>query len=203
MTTIEHIRLEKPPHAPWPALAARAIGWADAAGVALRDAVVIVPFAQLLAPARAAFSVAIGASAWTPRIETTQTLAASLAPPELPEPGQLSFDPAIDRLAAARLLRAQAWGLAWSHRDPRGFDTATTELVAAAQAIGRAAAAVAPAHRAAYWAEARRVLAPISGPGAEEQLLARVGAGGQEGRQVGIERRARDHPRTQRQAQRP
>ena len=174
MASIERIALEKPLQRPWLALVARAVSWASTNEIALRDAVVIVPFAQLLAPARAAFSTALGAAAWSPRIETTQTLAASLAPPAVPEPGQVGFDPAIDRLAAARLLRAQTWGAAWARRDPRGFDTATTELVAAAHAIGRAAASVAPSERAAYWAEARRVLAPISGPGAEEQLLARV-----------------------------
>lgn len=174
MATIVRLRLENPLHAPWPALAERSIAWAAAQGVALRDAVVLVPFAQLLGPARSAFSIALGASAWVPRIETTQTLAASLGPPPPVEPGQLAFDPAIDRLAAARLLRAQAWGLAWSRRDPRGFDTATTELVAAAHAIGRAAAAIEPSSRAAHWAQARQVLAPIAGPGAEEQLLARV-----------------------------
>jgi ATP-dependent helicase/nuclease subunit B len=48
-----------------------------------------VPYAQLLAPARQAFAARPG---WQPRIETTATLAAALAPPPGRQAGQLSFD---------------------------------------------------------------------------------------------------------------
>src|SRR5580765_252512 len=56
----------------WPAIAARVAAWADEQGLALRDAVVLVPFAQLLPEARRAFARAGG---WMPRVETTRTLA--------------------------------------------------------------------------------------------------------------------------------
>lgn len=155
----------------WAAIAARIAAWASEHAVALRDAVVLVPFAQLLPEARAAFARRGG---WMPRIETTRTLAASLGPAAPARVGELSFDPTLDALSASALLRSQAWGAAWVRRDARGFEQAVTGVVDTAQALARAAAEMPPAQRAARWSAARDVLAPLSGPGATERLLARV-----------------------------
>jgi ATP-dependent helicase/nuclease subunit B len=154
----------------WPRLAADVQAWFAARHVAARDAVVLLPFAQLLAPARAAFARAGG---WQPRIETTQTLRASLGPRAAATgPGD---DPVADRLAAAALLRGQAWGRAWQRRDARGFERGVAALVATAQAFARAAQAQPPAARAAWWANARALVAPVGGgPGASERALARI-----------------------------
>src|SRR5688572_21725360 len=107
MTSIARLPLESPVVDPWRHIAAAVAGWAGDAGVALRDAVLLVPFAHHLPLARRAFAQAGG---WMPRIETTMTLARSLAPPPQLHPSQLRFDAALDRLAARRLLRGQAFG---------------------------------------------------------------------------------------------
>jgi ATP-dependent helicase/nuclease subunit B len=153
----------------WAQQAAEAQAWFAAVGVSARDAIVLLPFAQLLAPARAAFAQAGG---WQPRIETTHTLLASLGP-ALPTtaPGR---DPVADRLSAAALLRGQAWGAAWLRRDARAFDHGVAALAETAQALARAAQAVLPAQRGAWWERARAELAPIAGPGARERALARI-----------------------------
>lgn len=173
MATIVRLALENDIYARdrWGAIADTAIAWTDAQRTLLRDAVVLVPFAQLLSPARRAFGRAGG---WMPRIETTKTLAASLGPPAPAQLGQVSFDPTLDALNGAALLRSQAWGAAWARRDARGFEQAVSALVATAHELVRGAAAVPPSARAAHWAAARELLAPASGPGATERLLARV-----------------------------
>ena len=58
----------------------------------------MLPFVQLLAPARRAFA---GRGAWLPRIETTRTLAASLGPPPARGSGELGWGIAHDTLLAA------------------------------------------------------------------------------------------------------
>lgn len=171
MTSIARLPLENPAADPWRQIAGVVGAWATDAGVALRDAVLLVPFAQHLPLARRAFAQAGG---WMPRIETTQTLARSLAPPTPPHPAQLSFDAALDRLAARRLLRAQSFGAAWQRRDARGFDHAVNAVVQTAHALARAAAPIAPDERAAHWATAREMLGIAPGPGRTEQLLARI-----------------------------
>ena len=145
----------------------RVSAWALAQGVELRDAVVLLPFAQLLGIARRAFAEAGG---WMPRLETTQTLARSLAPATAPHPTQICFDVGLDRLSAARMLRAQRWAVA----DAADFDAAVATLVDTAHALARAAAAVAPARRDAHWAAGRLLLGAVGGPGARERWLARV-----------------------------
>jgi ATP-dependent helicase/nuclease subunit B len=173
MATIVRLALENDIYARdrWAAIAGSAIAWADVQRIVLRDAIVLVPFAQLLVPARRAFASAGG---WMPRIETTKTLATSLGPPAPAQLGQLSFDPTLDALSAAALLRSQAWGAAWARRDARGFEQAVGALVATAHALARAAAALPPGGGAAHWAAARELLVPASGPGAIERLIARV-----------------------------
>lgn len=145
--------------------------WCAAHGVALRDAIVLLPFAQLLAPARAAFGRRGG---WLPRIETTQTLARALGPPARREAQQLSGERGTDVLLAAQVLEAQAEGRRWARRDPAGFEAAATVVAETATRLARAAAAVPPERRAAHWDRARQLLGPTPGPGATERWLART-----------------------------
>ena len=106
MATIARAALENTSsdHAPWARIASSVVEWARACPVELRDAVVLLPFAQLLPLARNAFARAGG---WSPRIETTRTLAASLGPAAPGERGQITFDAAVDALTAAQMLRSQ------------------------------------------------------------------------------------------------
>lgn len=171
MASIARHPLEIERRDPWAGVAETASAWAIGQGLSLRDAIVLVPFAQHLPLARRAFARLPG---WMPRIETTQTLARSLAPSAMPEPTQVSFDAAMDRLTARRLLRSQAAGQAWLRRDPRGFDHAVASVVQAAHAFARAAAALAPTEREAWRERGRGVLGLAAGPGGMERWLARV-----------------------------
>lgn len=173
MATIARVALEISATGPdpWPALVTQVRSWATARAVELRDAVVLVPYAQLLPLARGAFARAGG---WSPRVETTRTLAASLGPAARQEPGQVTFDTALDSLGVAQLLRTRAWGAAWARRDPRGFDQAVDHVVGTGYELASAAAAVAPSARATYWAGVRELMPPIVGPGESARLLARL-----------------------------
>jgi ATP-dependent helicase/nuclease subunit B len=152
----------------WPrwAQAVRAVLAADAPLAA--DAVVLLPQAQLLPQARAALAAP---GQWLPRVETTQTLAQALGPPPVRAAGAPSGDAAIDRLLAAELLRGVAGG-DWARSDPQGFGHAVESFVDAAQQLGQAAAARAPAARAGWWPQARERLAAGAGPGPLERALA-------------------------------
>jgi ATP-dependent helicase/nuclease subunit B len=155
----------------WAACARRVLDWTAARGVELRDTVLLLPFAQLIGPARAALAAH---AAWLPRVETTQTLARALGPPARAEAMQLGMDVPTDLLSARRLLAGEAWAReAWS-RDPRGLEHAAAALVDTAHALWRAASAVPPAERPAYWGHARSLLGPLAGPGSIERRLARV-----------------------------
>jgi ATP-dependent helicase/nuclease subunit B len=169
MASIARTVLEVGAAEPWTDAVALAVRWADAQGVELRDALFLVPFAQHLPLARRAWAAS---GRWMPRVETTQTLAAALGPPETPDADQVTFETALDRLTARRLLRGQAWAEDWAGRDPRGFEHAIGGLVRLAQALARAAAACTADERAARWQEARSRLA--SGGGIE-RLLGRIG----------------------------
>jgi len=173
MATIERLTLELTASGTdrWDGVAGAVATWAQARGAPLRDAVVLLPFAQLLPLARQAFARAGG---WLPRVETTRTLAASLGPAAAVPPGQISFDAAIDALSAAALLRSQPWGTAWARRDARGFEQAAVALTATAHALAQSAFTLPAVDRAAYWAAARDAMPPMTGPGATERLLARV-----------------------------
>ncbi len=151
----------------WADIAALVRDWAGVRGVALNAVVVLVPFAQLLAPARKAFALQGG---WQPRVETTRTLASSQGPSPRGGEGQISFDAATDRLHAARLLRGQSW----VSRDPLVFDDAVSAVVTTAHALLKAAAAVEPGERAAHWQRGRELIAPVAGVGSIERGLARV-----------------------------
>ena len=170
---IERIPFENATCGPflWGALVGVVQAWAANRGVAVRDAVLLLPFAQHLPLARRAWSQAGG---WMPRIETTQTLAATLGPGVIAGAGQISFDAANDRLSAARLLASHPWATRWERRDARAFAQAVAQLVEAAHALLRAAACLPPQSRAAHWQACRSRLAPMAGPGELERALARV-----------------------------
>ena len=151
------------------------MAWAGEHGLSCRDAIVLVPFAQLLPVARRAFGAA---GAWMPRVETTQTLARSLGSAERASAEQLSFDTALDRIVAIRLLRAQTWAAAWARNDKRGFACAVDDVVESAHALATAAFAMQPGQRADFW-ERGRALLSVQGqdpgmPGFRERLLNRI-----------------------------
>ncbi len=137
----------------------------------MRDAVVLLPFTELLPHARAAFMAQPG---WMPRIETTRTLAASLGPAPPNEAGQVNLDADVDALVATELLRGQPWGAAWARRDARSFARAVAMVVESAHALVRASAAWPSGERAQRWAAARELMLIAPGPGGTERMLARV-----------------------------
>jgi ATP-dependent helicase/nuclease subunit B len=155
----------------WLAVATQVAQWCTAQHVNPRDAIVLLPYAGLLPPAREAFARQGG---WQPRVETTRTLALSLAPPTATAPGQIDSDPITDRLSAGALLRGQAAGAAWAKRDARAFDAAVVALVDTAHALLRGAHERRPEARGDFWRACREALAPVSGPGSSERWLARI-----------------------------
>jgi ATP-dependent helicase/nuclease subunit B len=161
--------------APWAAVVAAVAAWAAESGVELRDTIVLLPYAQLLAVARRAFGAAGG---WVPRIETTRSLARAVGPAEPPAPGQVSFDVALDRIVAARMLRSLAWGAAWARADAGGFSQAVAAVVDTAHALAEAAHALPPDHRDEHWQRARALLSlqgmADAAPGARERALGRL-----------------------------
>ena len=173
MTPIARDRIDEGPVTRefWPDVAARVRQWLRGLGVSPRDAVVLLPDAGLLPTAREAFARLGG---WQPRIETTQTLAASLAPEDVPAAGAITFDRATDALSAAVMLRSLAAGAAWARRDPAGFASAVAALVGTAHTLLRGAHQRSPAARKAYWVQLRETVVPATGPGASERWLARV-----------------------------
>jgi ATP-dependent helicase/nuclease subunit B len=151
----------------WHALAQRVRAWAGERGLPLRDVVVLLPYAQLLGPARDAYAAT---EVWMPRIETTRTLRASLGPAPVVPPGSLRLDPAVDELAATRRL-ADLPGRWRASIEPA---TLAPEFVDLAHAFARVAGAWPPATRDDQLARVRRLLAPQSGPGGDERELARA-----------------------------
>jgi len=153
--------------------------WMDERDVVLREAVVLVPFVQLIDPLRRSLAAAGG---WMPRVETARTLAESLAPAPDADAGAPTLSPPIDRLIARKLLLGQRWGVTWSLRDGLGFDQAIGRLVATVHELLHAMATKPPTRRAAAWAELERALPPggrrerDSGVGHEESGLGARGA---------------------------
>lgn len=78
----------------------------------------------------------------------------------------------VDRLTARSMLTQHAWARDWARRDSLGFSQALDRFVETAQQLLRAVAGVLPEHRGAYWDQGRILLAPSSGAGARERLLA-------------------------------
>ena len=156
---------------PWSGAVSAAAHWAAAHDVALRDAVFLVPFAQHVPLARAAWAAQ---ELWMPRVETTQTLARSIAAADLPSGDDLRFDAALDALTARRLLRTQSVFAAWLRSDPRAYDQAAQMLMQTAHAIARAIASVPPAQRESHRTDGRAALGAIGGTGGTERHLARI-----------------------------
>jgi ATP-dependent helicase/nuclease subunit B len=155
----------------WDGVARRAADWLEARGLPARDAVLLLPFAQHLQPARLAW---MKLSRWQPRIETTRSLASALGPAALSQPLQLTGDAAIDALAARTLLRGQTWAEALREEDPRAHAAAVERLVEAAHALAASAALRAPDRRAEFWDQGRQLLAAQSGVGHLERALLAV-----------------------------
>lgn len=156
----------------WRRVAAVSADWLGAQGVAARDAVLLLPFAQQIAPARRAW---LAQGGWQPRITTSNSLASALGPSVLPAPHQLSGDAAIDAFTADRLLADQSWVQPLKRSTPRDYRVALGRLVDTAQALARAAAQVPPAERPAFLDHARQRLAALdAGPGLLERALAQV-----------------------------
>lgn len=155
----------------WTRLVREIAAFSRCEALASRDVVVLLPFAQHLPLARAAW-LALDHAPWMPRFETTQTLLRSLGPPQPAASGELAFDPVADPLQATHLLREQVPD--WPRRDPRGFALAVARLNDTAQALARARLALPPAHRAAWLERARALLAALTGPAQQERALARL-----------------------------
>lgn len=157
----------------WQSVAECVFAWAIEREGRLRDCVVLVPFAQLIGPARAAFARRGG---WMPRVETSRTLARALGPEPLGGTTGPSFDAAVDCTAMRQLIDRQSWGRAWRNRDPVGFEAGIAHLVRTGHELARVAFDQHPDERAAYWLRVRDVLAPTDGLGAQDRRLARIAA---------------------------
>ncbi len=155
----------------WQLAALRAQDWLARQGLSPRDAVLLVPYAALMAPARAAWAALGG---WQPRVETPLTLAATLGPPVACTAGQCSGDSTLDGLSASLLLCGLPWGAEWAARDPAGFARIVGSVVDAAQALRSAALQRAPQVRDGFWSAVRAALPAAAGPAATEALLLRV-----------------------------
>lgn len=156
----------------WRRVAAVSADWLGARGAAVRDAVLLLPFAQQIAPARRAW---LAQGGWQPRITTSHSLASALGPTALAAPDQLSGDAAIDAFTADRLLAGQSWVQPLKRSSPRDYRVALARLVDTAQALARAAAQVPPAERPTFLdAASQRLAALDGGPGLLERALAQV-----------------------------
>ncbi|HEY8880478.1 MAG TPA: PD-(D/E)XK nuclease family protein [Roseateles sp.] len=156
----------------WRRVAGTCAEWLNSQGAPLRDAVLLLPFAQQLAPARRAF---LARGGWMPRITTSHSLASALGPTALAAPDQLSGDAAIDAFTADRLLAEQSWVQPLKRSSPRDYRVALARLVDTAHALARAAAQVPPEQRPAFLDTARQRLAALeAGPGLLERALAQV-----------------------------
>ena len=136
----------------WRQVARLTLDWLARSGVPVRDAVVLLPFAQHLGLARRAFGAL---SPWLPRLETTRSLASALGPQALPQPGQLSGDAALDVIHARALMQQQRLAGA----DARANRLHAKHLLELAQALQQAAHAHAPACRGPYWSQVSAALA--------------------------------------------
>lgn len=160
----------------WRHAADTTLDWLSRRGIGVRDAVLLVPFAALLAPARLAFAAEAQrrhSGGWMPRIETPLTLAATLGPPPAPSAGACCGEARQDRLHAAEQLRALPALADIEQSDPARFAVLAQRLADAAAALRSAALAVAPAQRAAHWrtVHARSSSSPSPGPAALERAL--------------------------------
>ncbi|MDO9359590.1 MAG: PD-(D/E)XK nuclease family protein [Polaromonas sp.] len=110
-------------------------------GVHPARTVVLLPYAQLMGEAKAAWAASAGAAHFVPRFETTMNWATRLGGFE-PSAGDLRLDAARDMLTAASLLSGVGLG---GQRDELA-----ARLVEAATSIWRQAAAISPSQRTAW-----------------------------------------------------
>lgn len=159
----------------WDRWAVQVHEFVAAQGSTAADTVVLLPLAEHLAPARDAWA-ARHPDGLMPRFETSYTWAQAAAAPAPRAAGDYSGDPVLDRLSAELLVRSQAWGDDWARRDRLGFERVLAAMLGCAAALARAWAALPPAQRPGWLAEARASLAATAagGAGAIEALLARV-----------------------------
>ena len=136
------------PAALWAAAAREILDWLAARGAPTRDAVVLLPFAALLPPLRAALAARGG---WLPRVETPQTLAAALAPPAAAPAGRCCGDPLVDGLVVAQRLERERWAQDWAGRDAAGFRLLVARVLDAVGVLRAAAVARPRAQRADWW----------------------------------------------------
>ena len=147
----------------WQQAMARLVATLQTRGVHPAEAVVLLPYAQLIQQARQAWAEAAGEAFFVPRFETTMNWASSLGGSLglfTPSGIDLRMDVAVDMLTAASLLERA--GLAAQENALAG------RLVEAAWSLGRVAAAVLPAGRQA-WSE--RLADPL-GVGLDSPVLA-------------------------------
>lgn len=155
----------------WPRLAAAVGEWLQAQGLAARDAIVLLPFAQHIGPARRAFAQQPG---WAPQLTTSRSLASSLGPSLLAAPGQISLDAAMDAFTADALLAGQSWAQTLREHSDAAYLAARAQMVETAHLLARGAAQRPPAQRAAWFEQVRQRLQAGSGPGELERALGLV-----------------------------
>ncbi|MGH6636968.1 MAG: PD-(D/E)XK nuclease family protein [Polaromonas sp.] len=147
----------------WRQAMARLAEALQARGVHPAEAVVLLPYAQLIQQARHAWAAQAGDTFFVPRFETTMNWASGLGGTLglfTPSGDDLRMDVAVDMLTAASLLERA--GLAGQQ------DALAGRLVEAAWSLGRVAAAVLPTERQA-WSER---LALSLGAGLDSPVLA-------------------------------
>ncbi|MCU0967420.1 MAG: PD-(D/E)XK nuclease family protein [Rubrivivax sp.] len=152
----------------WTRVADAVADWLVVRRIAARDAVVLLPFAELLPALRAAFASHPG---WPPRVETPRTLAMSLAPPPDAQAGECTGDAVVDGVTAAAALRRSGVLDGWAERDRQAFASAVAAVVEAAASVLDAAHARPPPARAAFFEGARQRL-PAASPGVPGALEA-------------------------------
>lgn len=158
----------------WPAVVRRIEAAVAMDGGSPDRWLVLLPYAQLIDPARRAWA-AVHPTGFAPRFETTRNWASGLAP-WWPAPTDLSGDMARDSLVAEALVDRMAKGM----RDPALRAELVSRLVDAARQLAPLAAAVPPGQRAAWSEQQRAALTP--GPQWESLVaslaLAWVGSAG-------------------------
>ena len=146
------------------AAAARAIrDWLAARTLPARDAVVLLPFAALLPPLRGALALQGG---WLPRVETVQTLAAAMAPPDTSAQGRCCGDPLVDALVVSQRLQREPWARDWAARDAAGFGLLASRVHDAVDVLRAGAAARPPGQRPDWWRLVRERTGAGNGRGA-------------------------------------
>ncbi len=141
----------------------RLAGVVQARGVHPAEAVVLLPYAQLIQQARRAWAAQAGETFFVPRFETTMNWASGLGGTlglYLPSGDDLRMDVAVDMLTAASLLNRAGLGAQQ--------DALSGRLVEAAWSLAGVAAAVVPGARRA-WSER---LAMTLGAGLDSPVLA-------------------------------